>query len=162
MPLYRSKTFVSDTYRKLSNVSQAKHLYYWKIAVLVFKGHHSSLAIGNLTCSIRRTECLRQLAVPRVLLSANRSKLGLRLCQAKTAGLKAGSLQGHKNGVLGVTRQSVGTVPTKVGMFWPAFRLINCVDLSGRCLPCRNGMVTHNALQDVSNNNDRCTCCMRV
>ena len=102
------------------------------------------------------------LAVPRVPLSANRSKLGLRLCQAKTAGLKAGSLQGHKNGVLGVTRQSVGTVPTKVGMFWPAFRLINCVDLSGRCLPCRNGMVTHNALQDVSDNNGRCTCCMQL
>jgi len=41
--------------------------------VLVVKGHHLSLAIGNLTCSIRRTECLRQLAAPRGLLSANRS-----------------------------------------------------------------------------------------
>ena len=56
----------------------------FQIAVLVVKGHHLSLAIGNLTCSIRRTECLRQLTVPRVLLSANRSKLGLQLCQAKT------------------------------------------------------------------------------
>ena len=64
---------LSGTYRKLVTC-QWQNVF--KIAVLVVKGHHLSLAIGNLTCSIRRTEFLQPLAVPRVLLSTRRSKLG--------------------------------------------------------------------------------------
>ena len=53
-------------YRRWQNV--------FLIAVLVVKGHHLSLAIGNLTRSgIRRTECSRKFVVPGVLLCANRS-----------------------------------------------------------------------------------------
>lgn len=53
---------------------------------ICFGAQRTSLspAIGNLTRSIRRTECLQQFASPRVLLSTNRAKLGRRLCQTKT------------------------------------------------------------------------------
>ena len=44
----------------------------------------------------------------------------------------------------------------------PAFRLLdlNCVDFVGRSIPYRNGIVTHNALQNVSDNNGCCICCI--
>jgi len=38
-----------------------------------------SLLKSNLICDIRRSEFLRQFAVPEVLLSANKSKLDLQL-----------------------------------------------------------------------------------
>ena len=80
MSIYRLKKSSSDTYQKLINLSVAERL----LNVLVVKGHHLSLAFGNLTSSIPRIECLRQFAVPRVLSSTNRSEISLRLCQAKT------------------------------------------------------------------------------
>ena len=60
--------------------------------------------------------------------------------------LKAGHFKGTTNVFWGVTRQVVGAMPKKVSMF----RLVKCVNLAGRCIPCRNRIVTHNALQDAS------------
>ena len=68
------------------------------------------------------------------------------------AGLKAGHFKGTKKVFWGVTWQAVGTVPREVRMFWAAFRLVNCVELVRRCIPCHKGIDTHNALQDVSDN----------
>ena len=65
------------------------------------------------------------------------------------AGLKAGQFKGTKRVFWRVTWQAVGTVPVKVSTPGPAFRLIKCVGLAGRCIPCHSSIVTHNALRDL-------------
>ena len=105
------KKFVSRTESLLT----CKWQHVFQIAVLMVKGHHLSLAIGNLTCSIRRTECLRQLEIPQVLLSARQIETWSATVSGQNrSGLKAGHFKGKRKVFWGVTWQAAGTVPTKV------------------------------------------------